>query len=203
MAETEITTKRAVAADIDAIAAIVEAGFQSYGDFLPADWAPPSMSVERERILETLTAPGTWARLACAGSRVVGHVGFVPGHERRAGDAPKPTPKVPGLAHLWHLFVDPGWWGAGVAALLHELALAEMREQGYAQARLFTPALHTRARRFYERRGWATVDRQFNDGLGLEMVEYRLELRPERSPASPRDRSRPGSGAVARARRSA
>ena len=51
-----------------------------------------------------------------------------------------------------------------------------MRAQGYASARLFTPSLHARARRFYERRGWEVIDEQWNQWLDLLMAEYRLEL---------------------------
>jgi hypothetical protein len=45
-----------------------------------------------------------------------------------------------------------------------------------SQARLYTPAAHQRARRFYERRGWRAHDERWNDGLQLELVEYRREL---------------------------
>ena len=51
-----------------------------------------------------------------------------------------------------------------------------MRAQGYSSARLFTPSLHARARRFYERRGWEVIDEQWNQWLDLLMAEYRLEL---------------------------
>ena len=70
----------------------------------------------------------------------------------------------------------PPWWGTGVAATLHEAAVDEMRAQGYERARLFTPAQHTRARRFYERRGWALGEQRLDLNLGLELAEYRLEL---------------------------
>jgi ribosomal protein S18 acetylase RimI-like enzyme len=86
-------------------------------------------------------------------------------------------PLVPGLAHLWQLFVQPEWWGRGVAPLLHDAALAEMRLRGYERARLFTPSSHARARRFYERREWLRVGEQWNDGLALVLTEYLIELR--------------------------
>lgn len=85
---------------------------------------------------------------------------------------------VPGLAHLWQLFVLPEWWGRGVAALLHDAAIAEMRAQGYRVGRLVTPSPHVRARRFYERRGWSPVEEEWNDELALMVTEYRLVLRP-------------------------
>jgi GNAT superfamily N-acetyltransferase len=83
---------------------------------------------------------------------------------------------VPGLAHLWQLFVLPTWWGRGVAPLLHDHAVAQMRVQGYGTARLFTPSWHVRARRFYERRGWNAVAEAWNEDLSLPLAEYRLSL---------------------------
>ncbi len=83
---------------------------------------------------------------------------------------------MPGVAHLWQLFVLPDWWGTGVAATLHAAAVDEMSAQGYERARLYTPAAHARACRFYEHRGWKLVERGSDATLGLELAEYRLEL---------------------------
>ncbi len=83
---------------------------------------------------------------------------------------------MPGVAHLWQLFVLPDWWGTGVAATLHTAAVDEMSAQGYERGRLDTPAAHTRACRFYERRGWQLVELGSDPALGLELAEYGLEL---------------------------
>ena len=43
--------------------------------------------------------------------------------------------------------------------------------------RLFTPAAHARARRFYEREGWAQHrEPELDEGFGMEIVEYRRAL---------------------------
>ena len=43
--------------------------------------------------------------------------------------------------------------------------------------RLFTPAPQARARRFYEREGWAAVGDEFHDpGPNLVVIEYRRAL---------------------------
>ena len=83
---------------------------------------------------------------------------------------------VPGVAHLWQLFVLPDWWGRGVAPVLHDAAIAEMQARGYLSARLYTPAQHVRARRFYERRGWSAHGEAWNEDLGLPLTEYQLGL---------------------------
>jgi GNAT superfamily N-acetyltransferase len=72
--------------------------------------------------------------------------------------------------------VLPDWWGRGVAPLLHDAAIAEMRVQGYRSARLFTPSAHDRAKRFYERRGWVAADAAWNEDLDLRLTEYRLAI---------------------------
>jgi GNAT superfamily N-acetyltransferase len=96
--------------------------------------------------------------------------------------AARPVPE-PRLAHLRNLFVDRGHWGTGLAATLLGAAVATARERGHAEMRLFTPARHARARRFYEREGWTPAGAEFHDrGPGLPMVEYRRALLDEARP---------------------
>ena len=158
----------------------VQAGFDSYVEFAPGDWKPPLVGRDRERTLGLLGDAETFALLGLAGGRPAGHVAFLPARESEAGDGSDWTSrlKVPGLTHLWQLFVLPKFWGTGLAPILHQRAVAEMRARQYEQARLYTPSLHARARRFYERRGWEPLAERWNDGLQLVLTEYRLDLRP-------------------------
>jgi tRNA dimethylallyltransferase len=52
------------------------------------------------------------------------------------------------------LYVLPGEWGSGVAGWLHDAALQALVAAGATNARLWVLEDNTRARRFYERRGW-------------------------------------------------
>jgi GNAT superfamily N-acetyltransferase len=52
------------------------------------------------------------------------------------------------------LYVRPSAWGTGVAARLHDRAVEAIRSSGHERARLWVLEQNTRARRFYERRGW-------------------------------------------------
>jgi GNAT superfamily N-acetyltransferase len=52
------------------------------------------------------------------------------------------------------LYVRPEAWGTGVAAVLYERAVAELRSRGVGTAELWVLENNLRARRFYERRGW-------------------------------------------------
>jgi GNAT superfamily N-acetyltransferase len=53
------------------------------------------------------------------------------------------------------LYVRPDAWGSGLAVTLHEAAVEALREAGVERARLWVLEENHRARRFYERRGWA------------------------------------------------
>ena len=174
-----ITTRRARSSDLGALLDDVAAGFASYVEFAPAGWQPPDVAAHREWQAEVLADPATWALVGLADRAPVGHVAFLPARERSAADARsawQTRPTIAGLAHLWQLFVLPDWWGRGVAPLLHDAAIAEMRMQGYRSARLFTPSEHDRAKRFYERRGWVAADAAWNEDLALGLTEYRLAL---------------------------
>jgi GNAT superfamily N-acetyltransferase len=126
-----------------------------------------------------LADPATWALLGLVDDAPVGHVTFTPARQRRPDDpdgAWQSRPLIAGLANLRQLFVRPDWWGRGVAPILHDAAIAEMRARRYPSVRLYTPAWHVRARRFYERRGWIATGEAFNDEFGVPLAEYRLAL---------------------------
>jgi GNAT superfamily N-acetyltransferase len=176
-----ISTRRAAVADLEVLVADVQAGFDSYVEFAPLGWVPPDVSADAELMAELLSDEETWGTIAIAGSEPVGHVAFTPARRRAPGQAWASSPSTPGLAHLWQLFVLPEWWGAGIAPVLHDAAVSEMRVRGYRAGRLYTPSLHARARRFYERRGWRATGEQWNEHLTLMLTEYRLALEAARS----------------------
>lgn len=110
-----IDTRRARLDDLDALLANVQAGFDSYVAFAPPGWQAPEVAADRHRAGELLADPTTWALFALAAGNPIGHVAFVPGRERPAGGAGatwRTRPLVPGLAHLWQLFVLPGMVGS-------------------------------------------------------------------------------------------
>ena len=112
-----------------------------------------------------------WCLLAEDEAGVAGYVAFLPAAEARRA---VPDPQ---LAHFWMLFVRAAWWGSGLARELHRAACAAAAERGFTAFRLFTPADHARARRFYEREGWAVADGPFDDAdVGFAMFEYRRPL---------------------------
>ncbi len=175
--QPDLTLRPASAADLDAIVVDLQAGFDSYVKFAPEGWRPRNVARDAEWITGLLSADGTWARLALVDGRPVGHVSFFPARDGSSHDRPfAERSEIPGLAHLWQLFVLPDWWGRGVAPLLLDAAVAEMSARGFTEARLYTPSAHARARRFYERRGWSPQEETWNEELQLMLTEYRCQL---------------------------
>jgi len=165
--------------DIPVLAEIVREGFDGYRVFLPPGWEPPATEFERARIADRLGLEDTWCRLAFDGSEPAGHVAFLAAREETGS-----RPVIPGLAHLWMLFIRERWWGSGLAPHLLALAVTEAASRGYAAMRLFTPAGQARARAFYERESFVTDGiPHWEPMLGLDLVEYRRELSQEREGA--------------------
>ena len=160
------TLRPAGVADAEAMSETVAIGFEGYREFAPPGWRPPDVrsAMELARMRARLDAPGTWAEIAEDRGLMAGHVGFVP----HAGH--------PGSAHLWQLFLRPPWWGTGLASELLQRAIAAAVEQGYRRMRFYTPRDHLRARRFYEREGFAHSGWQgYEEPIALVLVEYERE----------------------------
>ncbi|MCW2991246.1 MAG: family N-acetyltransferase [Solirubrobacterales bacterium] len=158
----------ATAADVPAAEALVREGFGSYRAFGIPGWEPPEepMRGMAERLA------GGWGTVYDERGSVVGFGAF-----QQATEGAREGADVPGLAHVWAIFVRETHWGAGVARALLAAVTDEASGRGYREARLFTPALQARARRFYAREGWTEVGEPFAvELLGLDMVELRRPL---------------------------
>lgn len=156
----------ATPADAEAITAVTRAGFETYRSFAPEGWSPPSETPDDTR--SRLTAEGAWGVVAVGSEKVVAVGAFEPARDGFKG------PLIPGLAHIWAIFVAESHWGAGVATKVLAATTTEIWTRGFPEARLFTPAGQARARRFYAREGWNETTAPFLvPDLGLELVELR------------------------------
>jgi GNAT superfamily N-acetyltransferase len=104
----------------------------------------------------------------------------------RAARPPRPPAAGPltseGLAgqvgELYALYLEPAWWSAGVGRALIETVLASLWEDGYRRVVLWVLTGNGRARRFYERAGFAH-DGTTNmlTGIGnIEELRYARDL---------------------------
>jgi GNAT superfamily N-acetyltransferase len=166
--------RAATLGDAAAIAQLVFDCFCTYRTFMGDDWEPPTREDQAADLEQRLPGVGVRTRIAVAapGARFAAICGWMPARTEE-----EPRDPVPGLAHLWMLFVDRPHWGSGLASELLDWARTGMMAAAYDTARLWTPTGQARARAFYERRGWyATGRKQYNPGLGLDVTEYRLQL---------------------------
>lgn len=163
-----ITTRRAEPGDAGTLVTTLAEAFESYREWAPAGWLPPSQdAAATEKLAEALSRPDVWCLLAESQSGPAGHVAL----SRTTIVQPEPAPV--GTVNLWQLFVRPTWQGRGVGKRLMHSALTEAHRRGFARLRLWTPCGSARARRFYEREGWTLTGNERDESpIGLPIVEY-------------------------------
>ena len=171
----EFTYRPATEDDAPTVGETVMQGFETYRRFAPAGWNPPPEL--RDGTIETVRQPETWCLLGEHDGDPAGHVAWF-----AATRSTRWHSDEPGLAHLWQMFVREPFWGSGLAAELHARGVAAAAASGFTAMRLVTVAEQARARRFYEREGWALSEGPLDEpGLGLPVVLYRRDLRTSSS----------------------
>jgi RimJ/RimL family protein N-acetyltransferase len=155
--------------DAERINALVRAAFEDYVAISPPGWAPREHTLEEEHAI--LDHPDPRTLVAMPGGVLAGTVMYRPASTSRLQS------DDPGLIHFVRLFVHPGWHGSGLAQRLHQLAVDDCRARGFTRMVLFTPYAQGRARRFYERQGWAHVADDFADErFGMPTSQYSYTL---------------------------
>jgi GNAT superfamily N-acetyltransferase len=86
-----------------------------------------------------------------------------------------------GEGELKDLHVVPEAWGTGVATELIAAAADGLRRAGAEEAFLWVGEANPRARRFYEREGWAPDGTSQASSLGPTELRYRQALGPART----------------------
>ncbi|MGW4509301.1 N-acetyltransferase family protein [Streptomyces sp. NPDC004436] len=173
-----VTVRAMTGTDIEAVSAIRVTGWRTaYAGIVPRTWLE-RMTVEedaRERRRRFASAPGGVYDLVAvdAGGAVVGWACLGPGPDEGAGGTGTRT------GELYALYVLPALVGSGVGRTLIEAVHARARELGLGRLLLWVLEDNARARRFYERAGYAAdgaVQADEYDGVSLPEVRYRLAL---------------------------
>jgi GNAT superfamily N-acetyltransferase len=156
-------------------------------------WLAAYDGIIATEIIDRVTAPDDGARVrqsfrirpwqrmivAVPGGEDGGIVGYASfGPETDVLSAPWPHPlstdgEERRVAELYALYVRPAWWSTGTGRALMDRALARSARAGYSSITLWVLRDNRRARRFYERAGFAP-DGATNVLTGLGDV---LELR--------------------------
>jgi GNAT superfamily N-acetyltransferase len=140
-------------ADAEALIETVVAAFEGFRAFAPPAWDPPDEASQLPRLREEIAREDALTLMA----EGAGHVHVVPEDDGE-------------LLRLRHLFVRPAFWGTGLAVELHDRAVGFIAGR---TTRLFTPAPHSRARRFYEREGWTLHAESQDEHFSMPLAEYR------------------------------
>lgn len=184
MADSLVTVRAVRADDAEGLAtAHVHAWQVGYRGMMPQDYLDAIDLAKRVEQWRDWVGRGRFRRTTVAVADVGGAVaGFaIHGHEGSAsessGDEEAPGPGTVG--ELYSLNVHPDHWGAGVGSALMAHVLAALEEAGHTEAVLWVLPANERARRFYERRGWALDGAERTDtvqGLTVAEVRYRRPL---------------------------
>jgi ribosomal protein S18 acetylase RimI-like enzyme len=96
-----------------------------------------------------------------------------------------PSPDPEGAGELFSINVDPNHWGTGAGRALLEAAQEELARLGFAETVLWVLPANARARRFYERAGWASDGTERTvDVLGVTVGEVRYRRRSSSADSS-------------------
>jgi diamine N-acetyltransferase len=148
-----ITYRSAVPSDAAAVACVFETSFlDTFGHlYRSEDLRDFLAGVTAERFRSEIESDRYGFRLAFDGERLVGYVKLGP------PDLPVETP--PDTVELGQLYILKEWHGTGVARALMDWVLATASKQGARHIQLSVYVDNHRARRFYERYGFAPVGR--------------------------------------------
>jgi ribosomal protein S18 acetylase RimI-like enzyme len=141
-------------------------------------WFAAYRGIIADEIIDRVTAPDDgarvrqsyrtrpWQRMIVAvpdgeddeDAGIVGYAAFGP--ETDVLSAPWPHPLSTGgeegrVAELYALYVHPAWWSTGTGRALMDRVLARSAAAGYSSITLWVLRDNRRARRFYERAGFA------------------------------------------------
>jgi ribosomal protein S18 acetylase RimI-like enzyme len=104
--------------------------------------------------------------------RLIGFCSYGPERERARGHT--------GRGEVWAFYLHPDFWGSGAAEPLMDHVEQRLQAEGFATAVLWVLDDNPRARRFYERHGWAAtgIAANFDEycDVSVPEVEYRKEL---------------------------
>ncbi len=88
---------------------------------------------------------------------------------------------TPAAGEIHAIYLVKEAWGQGLGRALMARALDGLREAGFREAVLWVMERNARGRRFYERTGWELTPArrtEWQDGIALRQVQYRLALAP-------------------------
>jgi GNAT superfamily N-acetyltransferase len=160
-----IEVHRATPADAQAIGIVHAASWEAaYAPFFDDEFAAGQIASRLER----------WHERVAAGEGLI-MAGAVDGRVL-AFSWSQWSAQRPGAAEILSFYGHPDGWGTGVAAVLMEHTLKELKAEGFDEVHLWTLQETPQSRRFYTKEGFTetgnTRPRDFGGGRILEQLEY-------------------------------
>jgi GNAT superfamily N-acetyltransferase len=160
--------RTATGADAHGIARVQERGWQAaYRHVFPAEELDRGGFIQAARWHERLDCPpeGWSTFVAELDGTIVGFTSVGPSRDER------------GIGELYAIYVDPDEWSTGAGLALIERAEKQLRTE-YEEVTLWVLEDNPRARRFYERAGWALDGaRKAESRWGVRAPEVRYRKR--------------------------
>ena len=166
-----VAIRSATEADLDRIAEIRTRSWQAAYRGILDDDTLDSLDVgeEAERwrgFWPEFPRNGSTLLVATVSRRIVGYALI---REQSRDDTPGE-----GVGELIAIYLDPDAWGGGAGQALLDSAVSVLQRSGCRGAVLWTFSANDRARRFYERNGWAR-DGAEDEYAGQPEVRYRID----------------------------
>jgi GNAT superfamily N-acetyltransferase len=138
----------------------------SYAGLFPPDAPVPTLGELEARWASDFDSPSVRVFLAEVDAEPVGTV------------AVRAQPHTARVGELRRLHVLPDVWNAGIGSALHDVAIGTLAKAGYTEAAIWVLEGNSRARNFYEHRGWMLVGGAVHQWpkLGVIVARYRLPL---------------------------
>jgi ribosomal protein S18 acetylase RimI-like enzyme len=163
-----VTVRPATVADAPAMGQLVVRAWQAaYRGQMPDDYLDGLRAEERAAYWDGVLRREDRRGVILVAERDGEVVGF-------AAAGPSPDPQ--GAGELYAINVDPDHWGGGAGRALLGAAQAELDRMGFAESVLWVLPGNARARRFYERAGWAADGTEKTSeafGVSFDEVRYR------------------------------
>jgi GNAT superfamily N-acetyltransferase len=179
-ATTDFVTRPAIPADADGITDVQVASWRAgYAHVFPETVLYAEDFDSSRRLFWKAWRFGPGHRVAVVtepsgdgDERVIGFCSYGPERERARG--------FTGRGEVWAFYVHPDRWGSRAATQLMEHVEQRLKAEGFVTAVLWVLDDNPRARRFYERQGWAPtgIAANFDEycDVSVPEVEYRREL---------------------------
>jgi ribosomal protein S18 acetylase RimI-like enzyme len=165
-----VTVRPATVADAPAMGRLVVRAWQAaYRGHMPDDYLDGLRAEDRAAYWDSVLRREDLRGVVLVADQHGEVVGMV---------AAGPSPDPQGAGELFAINVDPDHWGSGAGRALLGAAQVELERMGFVESVLWVLPGNARARRFYERAGWAADGAErTSEVFGVTVAEVRYRRR--------------------------